>query len=59
MVKRALVKGEVVCVKISGNVVAAVVVKGGESNIKVRNVTTDRICNLKTLRAVRSILKTV
>jgi hypothetical protein len=59
MVKRALVKGEVVCVKISGNVVAAVVVKGGETNMKVRNVATDRLCNIKTLKAVRSILKTV
>lgn len=59
MVKRDLVKGEVVCVKISGKVVAAQVLKGGSVNIRVRNLSTDRIAQLKTLKAVRSILKTV
>ncbi len=59
MVKRPLVKGEVVCVKISGKPVAAFVLKGGSENIKLRNLSTDRIVQIKTLKAVRSILKTV
>ena len=59
MVKRALVKGELVCVKVGGKVVAAQVLKGGSVNIRVRNLSTDRIAQLKTLKAVRAILKTV
>ena len=59
MVKRDLVKGEVVCCKIAGNVVAAVVLVGGSTKIRVRNLKTDRIAHLKTLKAVRSILKTL
>jgi hypothetical protein len=40
-------------------VVAAVVLVGGSTKIRVRNLKTDRIAHLKTLKAVRSILKTL
>ena len=59
MLKRDLVKGEFVCVKISGTVVLARVIDGGSKNIAVQNLVTGRQCNLKTLKAVRSIVKTV
>jgi hypothetical protein len=57
MVKRDLVTGEFVIVKISGKVTLAQVVSGGSKNISVTNLKTKRLCNLKSLRAVRSVLK--
>ena len=57
MVKRDLICGEFVTVKISGKVTLARVIDGGSKNISVRNLKTDRICNLKSLKAVRSVLK--
>jgi hypothetical protein len=55
MVKRDLVAGEFVVVKISGKVTMAQVINGGNKDISVMNLKTNRVCNLKSLRAVRSV----
>jgi hypothetical protein len=54
-ISRAVVAGEVVVCKISGKVVSAIVTKGGKSNIKVRNLFSNRDCTLKTVKAIRAI----
>ena len=55
MVARDVKAGEIVVCKISGKVVSAQVMVGGSVGIKVRNLTTQKIATLKTLKAIRAI----
>lgn len=55
MVTRNVVAGEIVVCKIAGNVVSALVLTGGNTAIKVRNLRTGKTATLKTLKAIRAI----
>lgn len=54
-VTRDVKAGEVVVCKISGKVVSAYVLSGGNAAIKVRNLATGKTATLKTLKAIRAI----